>query len=320
MKTFLLAVVLILPGLAVAQLATEKQHVDLGELKTGPQSSHTFVLKHGGESGTLYLGEVTTTCGCTKPTLSAKELKPGEWANLTITVNTLLQPEGKRSWPIRVRFTNSETAKEQEAELLLSATLVREVSVNPAILALSVTGAAKQTITVTDIRAKPLTITKATLGNTSLTATLGERKTNQTPITVSVPEDLKPGTHADILTLTTDDSNCPTLEVPVKIQKRNAADVTATPTDLAVHFAKDKTVASELLQLRNSGKELQVAAVECKTPGVSVKVPKDSDIALTLRVTVDRTVAGASGQTVLTITFSDGTHPPLLVPVSWDGP
>lgn len=323
MKTLLPAIVLLLPGLALAQLSTEKPHVDLGELKTGPQASQTFVLKHAGTTGTLYFGEVTTSCGCTKPTLNVKELKPGELANLTVTVNTLLQSEGKRSWPIRVRSTNSETAKEEEVELLLSATLVREVSVNPAILALSVTGAAKHTITVTDVRAKPLTIIKATLSQANLTAQIGERQTG-TPckqaITVSVPDDLKPGTYDDTLLLTTDDSTCPTLEVPVKIQKRSAADVIATPTDMALHFARGKTVASELLQLRNNGKPLQVAKVECKTAGITAKFPKEADTALTLRVTVDKATAGASGQTVLTITFADGTHPPLLVPLSWDGP
>ncbi len=323
MKTLLLACVLLLPGLALAQLSTEKPVVDLGELKTGPQASHTFTLLHASASGTLHFGEVTTSCGCTKPVLSAKELKPGGSVSLCITVNTLLQPAGKRSWPIRVRYTNSEMAKEQEVELTLQATLINEVSVNPAILALSVTSAAKHTITVTDVRAKPLIITKATLSRASLSAQIGERKTGTATtqaITVNVADDLKPGTYDDTLLLTTDDATCPVLEVPVKIQKRGIADVSAIPADVVLHFAKEKTVTSELLRLRNNGKPLQVSKVECKTPGVTVKFPKDSDTVQTLRVTVDKSLAGASGQTILTISFAEGTSPPLLVPLAWDGP
>src|SRR5206468_10220289 len=130
---------------------------DRGEVRTGPPLAQTFELAHRGAAGTVTIVDVETTCGCLKPTVSRNVLKPGERAELTFAVNTLTQPAGPNIWRAVVRY-RLDDAGPFELPVSVSATLVREVSVAPPVVAFSTATTAAQTVTLTDRRTAPPTI------------------------------------------------------------------------------------------------------------------------------------------------------------------
>ena len=291
---------------------------DLGEVRSGPPCVHTFELTNRG-AGPITLRDVAAGCGCTKVELSAKELKAGDTAKLTVTTNTLTQPEGAVRWPLTVRFRDGGT--DGTLELAVTAKLVKEISVTPPLLAISTSAAVTQTLTLTDRRAKPLSVVKAATTDANITATVKAAKTadgkTTQEIVVSVADALPAGDHSDTVTLTTDDGHCPTLEVPVRVLKRSADGVTVTPDAAAVRFADGQRTASAVVQVRAGGKQVAVKSAECAAAGVSVRHAGEPGPVVALRVVVDAAKAGASGAADVTVTLSEPAGTKLVVPVTW---
>lgn len=324
--TLVLAIVALTPADGPpAPLHTAAPVVDLGEVKSGPSSSHTFELKNTGSS-TLTVTGVSAGCGCSKMELSAKQLRAGEVAKLTVITGTLTQPEGAVVWPVTVHYSTTADGQpfDGKLDLKLSAKLVREVSVTPPLLAVSTAAGVTQTLKVEDRRTKPLTVTKAESSNPAVTAEVraarsAEGKTVQ-EVVVSVKEELAIGSHADTVTLRTDDPACPVLEIPVRVHKRSADGVTPTPAAASVRFAAGQGEASALVQLRGGGKTVAIKGVECKTPGVAVKFSEDAGPVATVRVVVTAAKAGASGTAEVVVTLTEPTASTLVIPVVWYAP
>lgn len=308
-----------------APLQATAASVDLGEVKSGPAHSHTFELKNAGTAA-LTVRDVLAGCGCSKVELSARELKPGDTAKLTVTTNTLTQPEGAVTWPIGVVYRTQVDGQSFDGrlELKLTAKMVREVSVTPPLLAVSTAGGVTQTLKMEDRRAKPLTVTKAECSSKEITAEVKAAKTadgrTTQEVVVTVGEGLAVGTHAETVTLRTDDPTCPLLEVPVRVHKRAADGVTATPAAASVRFATSQAEASGLVQLRGGGKQVSIKSVECSTPGVTVKFSEDPGPVATVRVVVTAAKAGASGTAEVTVTLTEPTATKIVIPVTWYAP
>ena len=125
-----------------------------GEVKGGPPLVHTFEFTHRG-AGTLTITKVEAGCGCLRQSLSSGVLTPGQTSKLTLEVNTLTQPDGPNRWQIAVGYKQENPgAPTQTGEVLLqiTATLSREVTVNPPQLGFSTAGTAAQVIEVKDSR------------------------------------------------------------------------------------------------------------------------------------------------------------------------
>jgi hypothetical protein len=312
--TLALVLLAVAPGAdAVGPLTAAAPTADLGEVKSGPVREHTFELKHAGGGGAVGIVGVTAGCGCVKTELSAKTLRPGGSAKLTVWVNTLTQKAGANVWPVTVRYAID--GQEAALDLKVTATVVREVTVTPPLLAVSTAGAVTQTLKIEDRRPKPLTVSKVTTTNPAVTAAV-----NGFDITVKVADDLPAGSHDDTVTIHTTDPECPQLVVPVKVHKRGADDPAATPAAPTVRFAKGQVEASTLVQIRHGGKAVGVAKVECKTPGVTAKHSEGSGPVATVRVFVDAKAAGGSGQAEVTVTLAEPAGKTLVLPVSWFEP
>jgi hypothetical protein len=300
--------------------------VDLGEVKSGPLITHTFELKHTGSVGTITLTSVESGCGCAKPELSAKTLAPGESATLTIRVNTLTQREGPNTWPVRVCYAIEVGGQKtnSELDLKLIAKVVREISVTPPLLAITTTGAITQTLKVEDRREKPLTVTKISSTNTHILATATAATSSSgvsvQEVRVVVNDTLPAGSHDDTLTLHTDDPSCPILLVSLKVHRRHANEVTATPGTATVRFTRGQAEASTLVQLRHNGKPVNIAKVECSTPGLTFKHSEGADRVATVRVIVSAAKAGASGQAEVVVTLAEPSGGKVVIPVSWYEP
>jgi hypothetical protein len=302
-----------------------------GDVKAGPPLAHTFELTHAGPAGTLCITKVEASCGCLRQTLTATRLQPGETAKLTIEVNTLTQPDGPNRWQIQVNYTldlpatpGQPVATQSGTQLLMiTANLSREVSVIPPQIGFSATGEATQTLTVTDRRPKPLTITKAAGSAPHLTAevaqpTPGPDGTRTQAITVKLAADAPAGHRDEVVTLLTDDPAYPEFRVPVRVLKRAAGSVIASPESVSVRFAPGEDAVSALVQLRAAdGKPVGVANAESDHPAVTLKWSPGSGPVAAVRVIVAGPAAAQPGSCVVRVRLSEPAGQEVAIPVSW---
>jgi hypothetical protein len=306
-------------------LAAAPPSADRGDVRTGPPLTQGFEITHRGQAGTITITGVAAGCGCLKPAVSRTTLRPGESADLTVTVNTLTQPPGPHAWrtTVRYRVEGDGPPHDHELELTLSARLVQEISVTPPGLALSTAGEATQTVTVSDRRANPLTVRSATTTSPHLTAAVGPpgsaNGVRTQTVVITVRADYPPGQADEGVVLLTTDPGCPELRVPVRVTKRRPGAVSAAPEAAEVRFARGQTEASGLVQLRRpGGGELQVERVECDHPAVRAKWPAAAGPVATVRVVVDRDKAGGrGGKAEVRVLLADPPGETVALPVTW---
>lgn len=292
-----------------------------GDVKAGPPLVHTFELANT-TGGTVAITKVESACGCLRRALGAETLAAGQKTQLTVEVNTLTQPEGPNRWQITVGYTLTAPGGQPEAkELLLQITsnLVREVAVSPPQLAFSTAGAANQTITITDKRDKPLTVTRAASSSDFVTVEVAQAGgvPRAQGVVVKLSATAPAGHRDELVVLYTDDPAYPELRIPVRVLKRAASAVVATPDAPSVRFAPGQPEASVLVQLRSpDGKPFAIAGAECDRPGVQVKYSTGSAALATVRVTVPHEVAREAGSCTVRVKLADGAGE-VALPVSW---
>jgi hypothetical protein len=291
-----------------------------GAVRAGPPLVHTFDLAHNG-TGTVAITKVEAGCGCLRQALGTTTLRPGEKTTLALEVNTLAQPDGPNRWQVVVTYTTEApgaAARTDELLLQITATLSREVSVTPPQVAFSTAGAASQTLTVTDRRAKPLTVTKAAASAPHLlvevapaaNAPAGQPRTQA--VTIKLAAAAPEGHRDEVVVLYTDDPDCPELRVPVRVLKRAATAVTATPDAVVLRPAAGQTECSALVQLRApEGKAVGIAGAESDLPGVVVKCSTGSG-------PVAAAVAARPGRCTVRVRLSEPGGE-VAIPVSWGG-
>lgn len=296
-----------------------------GDIKAGPPLVHTFDLAHNG-NGTVTITKIEAGCGCLRQTLGAQVLQSGQQTKLSLEVNTLTQPDGPNRWQVTVEYkTEVPGAQPQTGELLLqiTATLSRDIQVNPPQVAFSTAGEASQVLVVTDKRAKPLTVTKAASSSQHLTVEVaaataaGQPRTQS--ITVKLAANAPAGHRDEVVVLYTDDAEYAELRIPVRVLKRAAAGVTAIPETVNLRLAAGQTEGSALVQLRSpDGKAVSVAGAESDLPGVALKYSMGSGPVATVRITVPEAVAAQPGRCTVRVRLTEPGGE-VTIPVTWTG-
>lgn len=326
-------ILILLSGLLAGQPAAPPQGFHCpaptavkGDVKAGPPLVHAFELANP-TAGTVTVTKVEAGCGCLRQSLGANVLKPGEKTTLALEVNTLTQPDGPNRWQAVVSYrVEAPGAATRAGELLLqvTATLSRDVTVNPPQLAFSTAGAASQTISVADRRAKPLTVVKAASSSPHLAVEVAPAARaaggRAQSVVVKLAANAPAGHRDEVVALYTDDPAYPELRVPVRVLKRAAGGVTATPEAVEIRLASSQQEGSALVQLRSpEGKAVGVAGAESDMPGVRVKWSEGRGPVATVRVTVPEAVAARPGRCTVRVRLSEPGGE-VSVPVSWGGP
>jgi hypothetical protein len=321
----LLALLAAAPAQPVAPLQCPAAVVARGDVKAGPPLTHTFELAHRGGPGAVTITKVEAGCGCVRRGLSAEALQPGETARLAVEINTLTQPDGPNRWQLVVGYRHDTPAGPQTGELVLALTanLSREVVVSPPQVAFSTATGATQTITVTDTRPNPFTVTRVTTTSPHLTATpaapaAGPDGVRRQAIVLTLAADAPLGTREETVVLHTGDPAYPELRIPVRVVKRAASGLVVTPDAVALRLAAGGPEVSALVQLRSpDGTPVRVLHVASDSPEVTARWPDAAAPVTAIRVTVSAT---RPGETRLRVRLAD--RPPgeeLVVPVSWTG-
>ena len=171
-NTTLLALILLV--LLVAPLRAELRFaqpvIDAGQVRGGPILVQRFDFLNDGTQ-VIEITDTRAGCGCLKPRLPKHRFGPGEEGWIEVEVNTLSQPAGPNQWRVQIFYRNGDRAG--EAMLQVNAHLAKEVLVEPAALNIRTEQGIVREITVTDLRAKPLTVTAVHAQRGTTTVPLG---------------------------------------------------------------------------------------------------------------------------------------------------
>ncbi len=294
-----------------------------GEVKGGPPLVQAFDLTHRGAEGTITITKVEAGCGCLRRSLTAGVLQPGETTRIALEINTLTQPDGPNRWQAIINYTHDVPGKgSHKGELLLAITanLSREVSVAPPQLGFSTTGEATQELTITDHRAKPLTVLRAAGSSPHLTAEIGQpgagdNGTRVQKVRIKLAADAPPGHRDEALVLLTDDATYPEFRIPVRVLKRAADAVRVTPESVAVRLAAGQAEVSTLVQLRaRDGKPVAIESATSENSAITVKWSPGPHRVAAIRVTVS---AEKPGEGVVRVRFAEPAGDEIVIPVSW---
>jgi hypothetical protein len=129
------------------------------------------------------------------------------------------------------------------------------------------------------------------------------------------------GHHDEVVLLVTDDPAYGELRVPVRVLKRAAGSVVATPETVSVRLAPDQREVSTLVQLRASdGKPIGIAAAESDHPGVTLKWGTSRGATAAVRITVTDAAASQSGTCRVRIKLTEVDAAQVVIPVTWTSP
>jgi len=299
-------------------LVTATPIVERGEVRSGPLLTQSYELKNTGKS-TLFLRGVEIGCGCGRYEISTETIEPGTTVKFTLTLNTLTLPEGPSSWAATIRYQSGRT--NHELTVRLKATILREISIDPPVLALTTAGAVSQTITFTDRRKAPTRIAKAISANPHFTLELSEPVdaggVRKQEIAWKVAESLPVGLHEETLMFTTDDPACPELRVPVKVTKRSGDGIEVTPAAPRIVCVPGEAEASVRVQLRAGGHAISVLKATSNNPGVTVRYAEGIAPMAVVRITLNGTEAGTAGKAEVVVTLAEPKGKTVVIPVSW---
>jgi len=311
MNTFLLLLLPVCSG----DLTSTTTAIDRGETKAGMPLVQPFTLKNSGTAA-LTITDITGGCGCLRARASQREIPPGETAHIEVEVNTLTQPVGPNTWKAVVRYRQGETTG--ELELTLKATIVREVSVEPPVLGLTLQNEATHSITIKDPRTKPLTVIGAAVTSPHLTAKIKSRREGVQQVEVTIRETLPAGKHAEVLVLQTDDPDYREFRVPITIDRAGPGQARATPERLDLRLARDQKTASGIVRLRDpEDRPIIVDRIEADHPVLQTKAVSGPGNQATLRLGVELPADGLGGSATVRVFLREPQAQMIVIPVSW---
>src|SRR5262249_84421 len=286
----LLATLALSPTPVHADLRLPQSRVDLGDLRAGPPLIRRFPLVNDGTNA-IEIAEAKASCGCLKPRLANQVLQPGEEGWVEVEVNTLSQPAGPNAWRVDLKYRDGD--RPAQVAVLITATLSKEITVEPAALTISTDQALAHEICVTDLRAKPLTITSVQASLPQLHATLQPSCKDADGhavciVKLEVAADFPEGRHDEVVSLYTDDPAYPELKVTATTPKRAKQRLSAAPAEVTLAAAPGQPLPSRIVLIRDSENQtVVVEKVVADHPAVSCRWASGPDTMATVKIQVD---------------------------------
>lgn len=303
-----------------ADLHFLEPRAQLGEVRSGRPLSHAFRFVNQGP-GEAEILEVRPSCGCVVPRLDRRPVPVGKEGVLVLEANTISQPAGPHTWNVQVRYRAD--GREREAVLQMTTTVVIEVTVQPAALAVVADQPIAHEITITDVRPRPLALAALASSLPALKPQLAAR--SQTPeghtvyrVRLEVADDCTPGRHDAVVLFHTDDPDFPQLRVPVTVTRRVRQRVAATPGQVELQAAPGQPIPSRVVLLRDSEKQgVVVSQVRADHPAVQCRWSPGGNGLTALRITIDRTrLQGPRLESAVQVELSAPVRETLIIPVT----
>ncbi len=305
-------------GVARADLRCAEAVVSLGSVKAGQPLSRRFTLINAGHDE-VQITAVQPSCGCLKPRLEERRLRPGDSAVLVLEVNTLTAPAGPNSWRVQTMYTAGGQLLEITVEL--RATVVSEITVQPAALVLQTESSLGSDIVLTDARSTPLTVTGVRTTAPFLRASVTEPRVDANGrrvqvVHVDAESGVPDGRHDEMLQIYSSDPDYKELRVPVTVVKQSRQSVVANPAEVSIQLGSGPVPARVVL-LRAPGQAVEVKQIECDDPAVRCTHARGPGDMSTLRVQIDRSKISADGlHTTLRVRLALPSVETLTIPVN----
>jgi len=207
------------PALVFESYLADRSHITA---ESKPVISEEFYFRNKG-TNVVRITELKPSCGCLSPSISSREIPPGETGRITLPIRTANEPAGLREYLLTVRYEDPQPREVTltwklrlpEKKLLIEPRVLMVIGDSPA--------ASDYAVTISDFRPgrgqKPLRIRELQAAPDFIQAMLAGQSTgeelSQTRVTVRFAEGLPPGQHRGLITLKTDDPDYPALQVPV---------------------------------------------------------------------------------------------------------
>jgi hypothetical protein len=264
--------VLLLAGAAPAQNITlEPDSIDLGTMQQLETRTVTVKISNTG-GGLLVIEDVRADCGCTVPELKVKSLKPGEATDLVIHFDSK-QFTGKQHKQIKI--TSNDPAH-RLVELPLSVDVKFVLAIEPPSERVGFSRAlvgdvdSKQvTFTAPDVNLR-LQADKTKNGLFDVKVTNGaDGDPHKSVLEVTRPARLAPGQHQDVVRVTTNVPERPTVDI--EIRAAVAMEVSASPD--MVNFRYQPKFSQDLkIYAANPPLDFKVLRAEIDLPEITFEI------------------------------------------------
>lgn len=233
------------PALAVSKdqpsLVFESYLIDRSQVATEmqPVLSEDFYFRNMGDE-TVEITDMVPSCGCLAPQVSTRSIKPGETGKLTIPVKTANEPSGPREYLVTVRY------KDPDPREVVVTWKVRmpekQVVIEPRVLMVlgQVNAGDEHQIQIVDYRPQfqdsPMKLESIECSSSLFTVEQsGSVKADgavRQSLRLKVTDALPPGQHRGVVSVLTNDSAYPVLQIPVLLgsnRRSDGASVKVTP-------------------------------------------------------------------------------------------
>ncbi len=297
---------------ACADLRLLHSVANLGELRGGTVFSHRVEWVNDGKLP-LEILEVKRACGCLAPVLTQKTLAPGEKGSFVMQVRTLGQPNGPRSWQATIRYRQGDAIR--ETALTIAGNVQNEVTLEPTILVLSVSGVLKQEVRLVDSRKQPLKVTEARV-NAAAVRVQTSTAAGVTKIALEVHgKELASDRQDALLDLYTDDPHYRHFQVPITLLRAATTNIRPAPEVARISLGASGT-GSTLVRLRStSDQPLAIDRVEAGHAAVQCTTVAGPGNDVTLKIQVDGKRAGAAPLPDVVVHFREPSGQSVRVPV-----
>ena len=295
----------VLLSAASAQQWAEKMfqgplHHEFGTVARASKVEHRFTLKNLYKE-TVHISGVSTSCGCTTPSITKATLKTHETSEIVATFNTS-SFTGSRAATLTVTFDKPYYA---EVQLRVKGTIRTDVVFSPPSVQfgeVQVGSASKQTIKVAYAGRGDWKIVDVRSANPHLEVELtptrraGGRVDYQ--IVVHLKDDAPIGSLRDQLVLITNDRNVP--RIPLYVEGSVSAAVMISPSPLYLgSLTPGKSVTKQLIV--QSKTPFKITSVDCQDKRFAFKLPETSKTLHVVPVTF--TADESLGEVVRNICF-----------------
>ena len=307
-------------GTARGALVFKEKMMDAGEVRSGVPLMHSFAFVNEGTTAVEITG-ARASCGCMTPRLEKKSLQPGERGMLTLEVNTFSQAAGPHQWQTTLTYRAGSAT--YEAVVLLQARIVTEVTIQPASMTFFANSAMEHELVLTDLRAKPLTITGTKTTTSQLQLQVSGEYQDQAghavrKLRLKMDGEFSEGRHDEILAIYTDDPVYRELKVPITVIKQSRQRVTATPDDVTLTTARGRPVPSQIVLIRD--KQNQKVVIENATadhPALTCHWAQGPGAMATLKIQVDYRQLSLGPLTgAVYVEVSEPARQSLIIPIS----
>jgi hypothetical protein len=248
---------------------------DFGHVAHGSKTDFAFEITNSYQED-VHIADVTTSCGCTTPTISKNTLKTWEKGAIIATFNTRSY-SGQRNATIRVIIDKPFYA---EVQLTVSGYIHNDVDFEPGAVSFGDVDqgtASQKELTVTYYGRTPWQIKDVRSANDHLEVELGDPMKLADRVvykmSVRLKDDAPAGYLHDSLTLVTDDQRLPS--VPLAVEGRIIPPLTVSPSSLFVGVLEPGTTVTKQLVVR-AKKPFKILSVTCKDAAFQFKSGSDS--------------------------------------------